>query len=93
MSVTRVPGRNAGHVKLYAISTCPWCKKARRLLDELGVAYDYEYIDYLDDAEQERAMQEVSVWNPSKSFPTIIINNKKCIVGYREDEIREALGE
>lgn len=93
MTIVRVPGRNAGHIRLYLISTCPWCKKTRRLLDDLGVAYEYEYVDHLDDEGQERVMQEVSVWNPSNSFPTIIINNKKCIVGYKEDEIREALGE
>jgi glutaredoxin-like protein NrdH len=36
-------------------------------------------------------MQKVRAWNPSCSFPTIVLDDKKCIVGYREDEIREAL--
>ncbi len=30
-------------------------------------------------------------YNPHRSFPTLVINNEKCIVGFKEDEIREAL--
>jgi len=29
MVVEHVPGRNAGQVMLYALSTCVWCKKTR----------------------------------------------------------------
>jgi arsenate reductase-like glutaredoxin family protein len=31
------------------------------------------------------------VWNPAASFPTIVIDNQRSIVGFKEDEIREAL--
>jgi arsenate reductase-like glutaredoxin family protein len=30
-------------------------------------------------------------WNPSASFPTLVIDNQRSIVGFKEDEIREAL--
>ncbi len=33
---------NRGDVKLYALSTCVWCKKTRASREEVGVAYDYE---------------------------------------------------
>jgi glutaredoxin-like protein NrdH len=33
----------------------------------------------------------VRKWNPACSFPTIVIDDKKCIVGFKEDEIREAV--
>ena len=32
---------------LYALSTCQWCHKTKVLLEELGVAFDYDYIDFL----------------------------------------------
>jgi glutaredoxin-like protein NrdH len=31
----------------------------------------------------------VEKWNPSGSFPTLVIHNRKSIVGFREQEIRE----
>ncbi len=35
MTVGHIPGRDVGWVMLYAISTCVWCKKTRRLLENL----------------------------------------------------------
>jgi glutaredoxin-like protein NrdH len=92
MAVVRVPGKKSGNIMLYALSTCGWCHKTKELLDDLGVQYDYEYVDHLHGDEREKAIQEVSRWNPACSFPTLVIDNKKCIVGYKENEIREALG-
>ena len=92
MSVVHVPGEKSADIMLYALSTCGWCQRTKKLLDDLGVAYDYEYVDHLQGEEREEAIQKVTAWNPSCSFPTMVINNEKCIVGYQEHEIREALG-
>jgi len=90
MAVEHVSGRDVGQVLLYALSTCVWCKKTRQLLTELGVAYGYEYVDLLKGDERKEALDTVRRWNPSCSFPTMLINGK-CIVGFKESEIREAL--
>jgi glutaredoxin len=76
---------------LYALSTCVWCKKTRALLDSLGVEYSYEYLDLLPDKEQKKVLEVVKKWNPACNFPTLVINNQKCIIGFQEDKIREAL--
>ena len=89
--IKHVPGKDAGHVMLYALSTCGWCAKTKKLLDDLGVEYDFEYVDHLQGKGREQAIQEVKNWNPSCSFPTLVINDETCIVGYKEDEIRKAL--
>jgi glutaredoxin-like protein NrdH len=91
MEIEHVPGKNVGHAMLYALSTCPWCQKTKRLLNELGVEYDYIDVDYLDGEEKSKVMDDVKRWNPACSFPTLVLDNKKCIVGFREDEIRKAL--
>lgn len=91
MEVEHVAGRDVGHMMLYALSTCPWCHKTKRLLNELGVKYDYVDVDYLDGAEKEEVMKEVRKWNPASSFPTLVLDNSRCIVGFKEDEIRKAL--
>ncbi len=91
MSMTHVTGRDAGTVTLYALSTCVWCKKTRQLLDNLGVAYDYEYVDLLQGNARTKALEAMRQWNPSSSFPTLLVNNK-AIIGFKEDEIKETLG-
>jgi glutaredoxin-like protein NrdH len=90
MTVEHVAGRNAGKVMLYALSTCVWCRKTRLLLEELGVAFDYEYVDLLRGEERTRAMDAVRKVNPSQNYPTLLVNGK-CIVGFLEKDIREVL--
>ena len=93
MGVEHVNGEKKGKIILYALSTCGWCARTKELLRELGVDFDYLYVDLLEGREQDDAMKEVEKWNPKGSFPTLIIGDKKSIVGFREEEIREALAE
>jgi glutaredoxin-like protein NrdH len=73
--------------KLYALSTCVWCKKTKRLLDKLGVKYEVIYIDLLSEDEEKKAISEVCRWNHDETYPLLIINNKKVICGYDEEKI------
>jgi glutaredoxin-like protein NrdH len=92
MNKTHVEGEDRGNVMLYALSTCGWCKKTKALLEELGVAYDFIDVDLLRGSEQDAALGEVKKFNPDCNFPTLIVGGSKCIVGFKEDEIREVLG-
>ncbi|MCK9630799.1 MAG: glutaredoxin family protein [Methanoregula sp.] len=92
MATEHVNGKNRGKVMLYALSTCGWCAKTKDLLRQIGVEFDYAYVDLLDGKEQDDAITMVEKFNPSGSFPTLVIDNKKTIIGFREQEIREALG-
>lgn len=87
-----VSGIDRGKVVMYGLSTCVWCGKTRKLLTDLGVDFEYIYVDKLDGAEENQVVEEVRHFNPSISFPTTVINSEKTIVGFREREIREALG-
>jgi glutaredoxin-like protein NrdH len=91
MNVTHVTGEKRRKVMLYALSTCGWCKKTKELLNNLGVEYDYTDVDLLRGKEQDDVMDEVRKYNPDCNFPTLVIDEKKCIVGFREQDIREAL--
>lgn len=91
MALKHVPGKNAGRVVLYALSTCPWCKKTKKLLDDLGVEYEYADVDLLTGSDREEAIGVVKKWNPRSSFPTIVVNDSLCIVGFEEDQIRKAI--
>jgi len=88
-----VPGsRNRHHVLFYGLSTCIWCKRTRQFLENNDVAFDVVYVDLLQGAEREAAVEQVRRWNPSVSFPTLVIDNQRCIIGYRPEEMQEALG-
>jgi glutaredoxin-like protein NrdH len=91
-NLTHVEGKNKGKIVLYALSTCVWCKKTRQFLDDLGVEYNYVHVDLLDQPGSISATEDIKIWNPACSFPTLVINNDKCIVGFKEDAIKEALG-
>lgn len=88
---THVDGKDKGSIRLFALSTCVWCRKTKRLLDSLAVAYDYVYTDLLSSSERNEVLDEVEKWNPRVSFPTMVINNEKAIVGFKENQIREAI--
>ena len=84
-----VEGKEKGKIIIYALSTCGWCKKTKRILDSLGIAYDYVDADLVDAKTSEEIDKEVRKWNPKETYPTIVINNEKAIVSYDEDKIRE----
>ncbi len=84
--------RNRHQVLFYALSTCIWCRRTRQFLESNNVAFDIVYVDLLQGTEREAAVEQVRRWNPSVSFPTLVIDNQRCIIGYRPEEIQEALG-
>jgi len=92
MNIEQVKGENKGNILLYALSTCGWCRKTKELLDELGVAYSFVYVDQLIGKDKDEVVGVLKKWNPRCSFPTLVIGDKTCVVGYSEDEIKEALG-
>jgi glutaredoxin-like protein NrdH len=92
VKIGHISGINKGKVVIYGLSTCVWCRKTRQLLTDLGVDFDYIYVDLLNGSEEESAINEVKRFNPSISFPTIIINNERAILGFDEQAIRRAFG-
>ncbi|HPX10697.1 MAG TPA: glutaredoxin family protein [Syntrophales bacterium] len=78
-------------IHIYTLSTCSHCKATKRFLTEQDVAFDFTDVDLLGPAERAAVLEEVKGLNPRLSFPTIVIGDT-VIVGFREREIREALG-
>lgn len=78
-------------VKIYSLSTCSHCKSTKKLLNECTVKYEFVDVDLLEGDERKAILEDVRKFNPKCSFPTIIIG-QKVIVGFKEQEIKEALG-
>ena len=89
--MTHVDGIDKGSIRLFALSTCIWCKKTKKLLDSLNVSYDYIFVDKLDPVVRDEVVNEMERWNPRRSYPTIVFNNQTCVTGFKEREIRELL--
>jgi len=88
-----VPGKNQNHhVKIYTLSTCGWCKKTKELLKDLDVAFEYVDVDTLTGDDYTEATEEVKKYNPSRTYPTIVIDHgKHVILGFKDKEIKEKL--
>jgi glutaredoxin len=91
MTANHVEGEKKGHVMLYALSTCGWCKKTKGLLEELKVEFYYIHVDELQGEERTEAIEAVKKWNPRCSFPSLVVNDSQCIIGYDEAKIKDAL--
>lgn len=77
-------------VKVYALSTCPYCRMTRRYLDENGVEYDVTEVDLLEGEEKEAAVAEVKQISGGASFPVVVID-ENVIVGFNKARIKELL--
>lgn len=92
MAMNHVDGDESVKLSLYTLSTCIWCKMTKKLLNDLGLGYDYVDIDSLEGEEKEKAIEDLKRWNPKCSFPSLVVNNETCIVGYDDKRIKEAIG-
>ena len=88
---TKVEGKSNGDILLFALSTCGWCRKTKNLLDSLGVGYRYIDVDLLESQAKKEVMAELDRWDPGHSFPCVVIDESKCIVGFQEEKIRQAV--
>lgn len=91
MEVNHIEGRNTGKIMMYALSGCPWCRKAKALLNELQVEYSYVDVDTLQGEERREALAEVEKWNPDLTFPSIVFEDSRAIVGFDEKRIRQSV--
>ena len=61
------------------------------MLGECGVEYEFTDVDLLPDNDRSEVLDEIKRLTSRCAFPTVIIGDK-VIVGFKEKEIREALG-
>ncbi|HHE72058.1 MAG TPA: glutaredoxin family protein [Chloroflexi bacterium] len=88
-----VEGSHAEHeVLLYALSTCIWCRKTRQFLESEGVAFKFVYVDLVDPEERKAIRKHIRQFSDRMAFPTLIVDDEKCIVGVKPDAIKARLG-
>jgi glutaredoxin len=79
--------------KLYALSTCPYCKMTKKLLDEHAVAYDHVEVDLLPEGpDRDAVVADVKALSGGASFPVLVLDDDQVIVGFDKPRIEKALG-
>lgn len=73
-------------IKLYAISTCPHCQRAKQFLEENGFSFRI-----MDVGSDKTALDEM-VRKTGKSVVPIFDIEGAIIVGFNEADVRQALG-
>jgi glutaredoxin-like protein NrdH len=89
--IVHVTGNDRGTLLLIGRSTCPWCMKEKELFANLSVDYYWVDLNILDEAETAQVIADIKVCGQTSSVPILIINGQKCIIGYQEEQIREAV--
>ena len=77
--------------KLYSLSTCSHCRSCKKFLGDCGIEYEFTDVDLLPEEEKKATLEEIKNLTSRCAFPTVVIGDK-VIVGFRENELREALG-
>jgi glutaredoxin-like protein NrdH len=78
-------------IKLYAVSTCAHCTTLKKMLETGNFNFDSVDVDLLVGKQRREMLEEVRQLNKRCSFPTMRIG-ETVIVGFREEEIKKALG-
>jgi glutaredoxin-like protein NrdH len=92
MNKVKVAGKNKKHrVLMYALSTCAWCKMTKKFLADNSVEYEYVDVDLASDGDHEKIREDIIQRGGEPTYPTIIVDSKTVITGFRKDKIKEAL--
>jgi glutaredoxin len=91
---TEVPGsRNEHELTVYALSTCAFCKRAMKYLEDHDVTYRYVYLDQLDfDLKREVKKELKDKYENLPVFPVLTIDGSEAISGFTEEKWASRLG-
>jgi len=91
LKIEKVQGTDKRHkVFIYALSTCAWCKKTKKYLQDKSIEYEFVDVDLCDKQDIEKIRQDLSKRGLQMNFPTVMVDDKTYIVGFREDKLEEA---
>lgn len=78
-------------VKMYALSTCLWCKRTKKFFEDRKIPFECVEYDKVDEAEQERIMAKIREKGGRGSFPYVCIGSD-AVQGYLPEEFERLLG-
>ena len=77
-------------VNMYALSTCPWCRKTKKFFTDHNVPFSYIDYDLADEGTQAKISAELDAAGVT-GFPFVRIGDE-IITGYQPERYSRALG-
>ncbi|MGB9936967.1 MAG: glutaredoxin family protein [Methanobacterium sp.] len=77
-------------VKMYTLSTCPWCKKTKQFFKDHDISFEYIDYDLTDDETREKILKEMKS-HGANGFPYVKIGDE-VVVGYNPEEYSSLMG-
>ncbi len=77
-------------IKIYALSTCIWCKKTLDYFKEKECEFDHVFVDLLEDPESSKAKAEMKQHSTQKGFPMVVIDGV-VVMGFDTDGFEREL--
>jgi glutaredoxin-like protein NrdH len=92
MNISKVSGKNTKHkVLVYALSTCVWCKMTKQFLKDNDVEYEFVDVDVAAEEDKDKIHKHIQEKGGILSYPTIIVDDKKVVTGFRKDLLKKEL--
>lgn len=91
---TKVEGtRSDKQLAFLGLSTCGFCKRARKFLEEEGWTYSYVEVDKLEREARLKLKEDVKDrFAPDILYPFLIIDDADFVKGFKKDQWIEKLG-
>jgi glutaredoxin len=77
-------------VTIFALSTCPWCKKAQQYFTERNIAFESLDYDLAGKEDKDMIIKEMTRRGGGRSFPFVIIG-EIAVEGFNPDKFEQCL--
>lgn len=77
-------------VVIYALSTCPWCKKSKSFFKEKNIPFEFIEYDKVSKEEQQKIREVCSAHGETIAFPFVVIGDD-VVVGYNPQKYTKLL--
>jgi len=85
------PGSD-GKPLMYDLTTCTHCVRVHEFLKKRDIAHHDITVDHFIGKARAEIVAKLRTYNPKASFPTLVFPDGKVVIGFRESELRAALG-
>ncbi len=85
------PGSNTDKdVRVYALSTCAFCRRGMEYLKKNGIAFKYVYLDKIDQDLKKQAKAELKEkFRNITVFPVLVVDDAEAVAGFVEEEWKD----
>ena len=77
-------------VKMYTLSTCPWCRKTKKFFTEHNIPFEFTDYDLANEATQDKIMAELDA-EGANGIPFVRIGDQ-VVAGYQPDVYAKLMG-